>query len=145
MRITKLRRPPPSPVYHSARFARRFCFFAISSRFLPPPPPPPHYGTLPQTQRWRYTCKNTGSGHLNASFLVVVATLCRHTVNDPINARGIFLILGVQAGAFNIKEAFILITVTSSTKLICFRQKYQKSFKIGEYSLHPQSILIEQD
>ena len=24
-----------------------------------------------------------------------------HTVNDPINAQGVFLILGVQAGVFN--------------------------------------------
>ena len=29
-----------------------------------------------------------------------------HTVNDPIIARGVFLILGVQAGAFSIQEAF---------------------------------------
>ena len=52
------------------------------------------------------------------------ATLCRHALNDPISARGVFLILGVQAGAFNRKEAFILVTVTSSTKLIGFRRKY---------------------
>ena len=45
--------------------------------------------------------KKTGSSHLNAGFLVVVATLCRHIVNDPINVRGVLLILGSQAGAFN--------------------------------------------
>ena len=32
-------------------------------------------------------------------------------------------------------EAFILITVTSSTKLICFRQRYQESLTIAEYPL----------
>ena len=30
------------------------------------------------------------------------------TINDVINARGVYFILGVQAGAFNRKEAFIL-------------------------------------
>ena len=29
-----------------------------------------------------------------------------HTVNDLINARGVYLILGVQEGAFNRWEAF---------------------------------------
>ena len=32
------------------------------------------------------------------------------TVNDLINARGVYLILGVQVGAFNSWEAFILVT-----------------------------------
>ena len=36
-----------------------------------------------------------------------------------INARGIYLILGVQAGTFNRQDAFIFTTVTSSRKLIC--------------------------
>ena len=33
-------------------------------------------------------------------------------------------------------EAFILVTVTSSTKLTCFWQKYQESLKIVIYPLH---------
>ena len=44
-----------------------------------------------------------------------------YTVND--------LILGVQA-----RRRFI--TVTISTKLICFRRKYQESLKTAEYPLH---------
>jgi len=39
------------------------------------------------------------------------------------------------------REAFILITTTSTTKLVCFRQKNQESLKIAEYSLH-QSIRL---
>ena len=31
------------------------------------------------------------------------------------------------------RKAFILITATSSTKLICFPAKYQQSVKIAEY------------
>ena len=46
-------------------------------------------------------------------------------VNDLINAPCVYLILGVQAGALNREEAFIFITVTSSTKLMCFRRKCQ--------------------
>ena len=34
----------------------------------------------------------------------------QNTVNDLINARGVYLILGVQEGAFNRWEAFILVT-----------------------------------
>ena len=46
--------------------------------------------------------------------------------------------LGVKVRAFNRYKAFVLITVTSSKKLSCFRQlqKYQKSLKIAEYPLH---------
>ena len=33
-----------------------------------------------------------------------------YTVNDIINARGVYLILGVQVGVFSRWEAFILIT-----------------------------------
>ena len=36
--------------------------------------------------------KRHGSSHLNAIFFMVVATLCRHTFNDPINARGVYLL-----------------------------------------------------
>ena len=39
------------------------------------------------------------------------------------------------------REAFILITTTSTTKLVCFRQKNQESLKIAEYPLH-QSIRL---
>lgn len=48
--------------------------------------------------------KNTeGRGEGRKELLVVP-----ETVNDVINARGVYLVLGVQAGAFNRKEAFIL-------------------------------------
>ena len=55
-----------------------------------------------------------------------------------LNARGVYLILGVQAEAFKKRdwEAFILITVTNSTKLICFQKKYQESLKVSECPLH---------
>ena len=47
--------------------------------------------------------------------------ICSPTVNDLIDAGGVSVILGPQvAGAFNRREAFILITVTNSTKLIWF-------------------------
>ena len=65
------------------------------------------------------------------------------TVNDLINARGVYLILEVQADERRLKqrEAFILITTTSTTKLVRFRQKNQESLKIAEYPLH-QSIRL---
>ena len=65
------------------------------------------------------------------------------TVNDLINARGVYLILEVQADERRLKqrEEFILITTTSTTKLVCFRQKNQESLKIAEYLLH-QSIRL---
>ena len=65
------------------------------------------------------------------------------TVNDLINARGIYLILEVQADERRLKqrEAFILITTTSTTKLVRFRQKNQESLKIAEYPPH-QSIRL---
>ena len=34
------------------------------------------------------------------------------------------------------ERRLMIITVTSSTKLICSRQKYQQSLKIAEYPLH---------
>ena len=39
-------------------------------------------------------------------------------------------------------EAFILVTVTSSTKLTCFWQKYQESLKIVIYPLHQLLIRL---
>ena len=57
-----------------------------------------------------------------------------YTVNDLINALDVYLILGVQARAFKRGRRFI--TVTISTKLICFRRKYQESLKTAEYPLH---------
>ena len=59
----------------------------------------------------------------------------------PNKRPGVYSILGVQTGAFNRYKAFILITWTTSTKLICFRQKYQESLKIAEHPLH-QSIRL---
>ena len=49
--------------------------------------------------------------------------------NDLMNTRGVYLIVRVQTGVFDRQEAFILITVVSSTKLIHPQQKYQKKFK----------------
>ena len=48
-------------------------------------------------------------------------------MNDIIDARGFYLILGAKVETFNRyeayfkREAFILINVTNYTKLICFR------------------------
>ena len=50
-------------------------------------------------------------------------------VNDLINARGVYLILRVQGGAFNRKKAFKR-EVTSSTKPNMLPRKYQERFKI---------------
>ena len=52
-------------------------------------------------------------------------------VNDLINARGVYLILEVQADERRLKqrEAFILTTTTSTTKLVRFRQKKSREFK----------------
>ena len=103
--------PPPQ---FTTPLASLSDFLPVSSRFLPFPPttqPGPRlmlkwfYNKdqfkFKRLKDGRCTCKNTGSSHLNAGFLVVVATLCRHTINDPINAPGVYLILGVQAGTFN--------------------------------------------
>ena len=49
-------------------------------------------------------------------------------VNDLINARGVYLILRVQGGAFNRKKAFKR-EVTSSTKVICFGENIKKGLK----------------
>ena len=57
-----------------------------------------------------------------------------YTVNDLINALGVYLILGVQTGAFKGERRFI--TVTISKKLIYFRRKYQESLMTAEYPLH---------
>lgn len=49
-------------------------------------------------------------------------------MNDIIDARGFYLILGAKVETFNRYEAyfkretFILINVTNYTKLICFRR-----------------------
>ena len=104
-----------SPPQSISLLASLAYFLPVSSRFLPFPPttqPGPRlmlwwfYNKdqfkFKRLKDGRCTCKKTGSSHLNAGFLVVVATLWRHTVNDPINARGVFLILWVQAGAFSI-------------------------------------------
>ena len=41
-----------------------------------------------------------------------------------------------------LKERGVYITVTSSTKLIFFWRKYQESFEIAEYPLHPAVYLV---
>ena len=55
-----------------------------------------------------------------------------------LNARGVYLIFRGPSGGVQKRdwEAFILITVTSSTKLICFQKKYQESLKLSECQLH---------
>ena len=62
------------------------------------------------------------------------------TVNDLINVWGFYVILGVQAWESNRQEAFkrerLLLSwlyQKLSTKVICFRQKYQENLKIVEY------------
>ena len=57
------------------------------------------------------------------------------SVNDQIDARGVYFILGFQAGAFNRWEVFILITVTNFTELICVRRIYHHSFQRADYSV----------
>ena len=49
-------------------------------------------------------------------------------VNDLINARGVYLILRVQAGAFNRQKAFNR-EVISSTKLIRFGEIIKRVLK----------------
>ena len=56
-----------------------------------------------------------------------------YTINDLVNTRGVYLILGVQARAF--KRERRIITVTISKKLIYFRRNYQESLKTAEYPL----------
>ena len=63
-----------------------------------------------------------------------------NTVNNLINARSVFLILGSKRGRLmdrkRLKEtagAFILITEASSAKLICFR-RHSREFKISGIS-----------
>ena len=55
------------------------------------------------------------------------------TLNDLINAPGRLFNFRGPSGAIYKQEAFknsfILITVASSTKQICFQQKYQESLK----------------
>ena len=44
-----------------------------------------------------------------------------------VDARGIYLILGVQEGAFKKKKHLFSLAVTSSTKVTCFWQKHEES------------------
>ena len=101
IKMKELGRLPPSPVHHLA------CrFFAVSSRFCLFPPLRSLVPTelmlyngftikinleVQETVNGRCSCKKTGSSHLNAVFFMV-ATLCRHTLNDLINARDVYLI-----------------------------------------------------
>ena len=90
------RPPSPLPSPHSACLACRF--FAVSSRFCLFPPLRSLVPTelmlyngftikinleVRETVNGRCSCKKTGSSHLNAVFFMV-ATLCRHTLNDPV-------------------------------------------------------------
>ena len=65
-----------------------------------------------------------------------------HTVNELINARGVYSMLGVHVGALNRQEAFILMTVTSSAELKCFRQKYQQSLQIAR-KIHSINLYVQ--
>ena len=95
--------PLPSPSLCSLRSPIPFQFHPVFCLFPPTTQPGPRlmlwwfYNKdqfkFKRLKDGRCTCKKTGSSHLNAGFLVVVATLWRHTVNDPIYARGVFLIL----------------------------------------------------
>ena len=58
-----------------------------------------------------------------------------YSVNDLINARGVYLILKVQVGGvYHVGGVYFYncITLTSSTKLVCFRRKLQEGSKIVE-------------
>ena len=100
--------PPPQSTARLGSFAD---FPSVSSHFLPfpitrEPGPRLMLQWFSNKDRFKYkrlkdgrcSCKHTGSSHLNACFLVLVATLCRHTVNDPIKARGAYLNLRGSSG-----------------------------------------------
>ena len=53
----------------------------------------------------------------------------------PFNVRGPY-------GALNRQEAFILMTVTSSAELKCFRQKYQQSLQIAR-KIHSINLYVQ--
>ena len=63
-----------------------------------------------------------------------------YTVNDLINALGVYLILGVQARAFKRGRRFI--TVTISTKLMCFRLYFKLDVEQDKIR---QALLIKQE
>lgn len=44
-----------------------------------------------------------------------------------VDAKGIYLILGVQEGAFKKERRKFSLAVTSSTKVTCFWQNYEES------------------
>lgn len=55
-------------------------------------------------------------------------TEVRFTVKDLTDARGLFLILGTQAGALNIDQAFILIAVIKLHKTNITLEKISPQF-----------------
>ena len=55
-------------------------------------------------------------------------TEVRFTVKDLTDARGLFLILGTQAGALNIDQTFILITVIKLHKTNIALEKISPQF-----------------
>ena len=50
------------------------------------------------------------------------------TVNDLINAQGVYLILGVQEGAFNRWEAFIPVTYFNKLNVTVYSMLSAKTF-----------------
>ena len=93
-----------------------------------------------------YSTRTHGNSSKRPNFLIIYRryeTPLGETVVDLINARGVYLILGVQKGAFKRQEAFKRERAVYSQKcnnkfekIIYFRQKYQESFRIPEYPLH---------
>ena len=82
------------------------------------------------------------------SYLVTIKTdhhwtwlkMCpRDKRTDPENVRpgaDVLLSRG-PSGGIKKREEFILITLTSSKKLICFKRKHQESLKIAEHRSSP--------
>ena len=87
-----------------------------------------------------YSTRTYGNSSNRPNFLIIYRryeTLLGETVVDLINARGVYLILGVQKGAFKRERAVYSQNYNNKfEKIIYFRRKYQESFGIPEYPLH---------
>ena len=63
------------------------------------------------------------------------------TVNDLINARGVYLILGVQEGAFKRWEAFILVTYFNELNITVYSMLSAKNvFVLTESRLRADGL-----
>ena len=65
----------------------------------------------------------------------------RNTVNDLINPLGVYLILGVQEGAFNKWEAFILVTYFNELNITVYSMLSAKNvFVLTESRLRADAL-----